>query len=411
MKLFSANNEVNYGSYDEGLDWNIQNCRIYHNGKSLSGRKALALFSTSLRLNIFASTLQAEFEFLKNDSTLRIMLIGYDLLHDLYIEKTWALTNKQFSWEGSPEKYQIQGKSLGLNFDVHCDSSGALHVHFKHFDHYQLHFISHIHRSLRKPLRNVNPFDFDTWSFSEKHAMLECHNMQLVVDGNTYISPMQIQQLSGAAGRHPTTKVRQRGKGSDGQEQVQGEDWNLSYEWSGGYLPPQTKELRCQFWQQGRLLPGAEGANQVPRATIPKLKQPLQADSGLPELAGSLLMMGHDSCSSESAIWLDQKVRYRLPRIILCFARSEQEPSARGGRNSSLLPDLEWEIAAGNSLSLSFRPFGTSNVSKLVFPLSRIQRIYGFFHGRLLDQLGNVVPIQRALGFIDYREIHWRKKQ
>ncbi|WGK69928.1 hypothetical protein P0082_03455 [Candidatus Haliotispira prima] len=417
MKLVSSINEINYGSYDEGLDWNIQNYRVYSNGKNLTGKKAQLRLNSCLRFNIFTENLQAELEFLRSSEALRIMLVSYDTEHDSYLEKTWLLNVKHFSWEGSPEKYEIRGKGLGLDFAVSCDGLGALLVHFSHFDQYHIHFISHIHRADRKPLRNVNPFDFDTWSFSEKHAMLDCGSISLVLEGNNY-----------------TTSAR--------PEPGAAPNFNLSYEWYGGYFPPSTRELRCQFWQQGTADQGAfaeearglemrgletqgletRGLETRGRAAsnpsalisdeeleVSSLREqmaPQYRPGRLPELAGSLLLMGHDSCSSESAIWVEQKVRYRLPRIVPSFGRSEPAIS----KNGRLLPDLEWNISAGKHLSLNFRPFNINGAPQLVFPLTQMQRIYGLFHGKLLDQFGDAIPIQKALGFIDYRRIQWRKR-
>ena len=412
MKLVSSLNEINYGSYDEGLDWNIQNYRIYSNGKSITGKKFQALLNHSLRVNIFAPKLQAELEFLKSKDILRILLIGYDIERDTYLEKSWVLSAKHFSWEGSPEKYLLQGEGLGLDLLVECESSGALHLHFSYFDHYHIHFVSHIHRADRKPLRNVNPFNLNSWSFSEKHAMLACNSMELTLDGNSY-------------SQHPSF--------SSG--------FNLSYEWFGGYLPSVTKELRCQFWQPlnsethkpeteeesldamiSTLTSNNQLSNEQPRwdnwrqATM---QLPNTAGTWKPELAGSLLMMGHDSCSSESAIWVESKLRYRLPRIVPNFGRSEQlqqvaKPFLRFSKwfspsSNYILPDLEWKISAGEHLQLNFQPFSISDAPQLVFPLTQTQRIYGLFYGKLLDQFNDVLPIQKALGFIDYRQVQWRK--
>ena len=418
MKLISPLNEINYGSYDEGLDWNIQN---YQDSMNLSSRKFYALFCSCLRINIFTPKLQAEIELLKSSETLRILLIGYDLKHDVYLEKSWTLTRKQFTWEGSPEKYEIQGRSLGLELHIQCDGPGALHVHFSYFTHYYIHFISHIHRADRKPLRNVNPFDFDNWSFNEKHAMLDCSSIELILDGNHY------SQQPGSADK-----------------------FNISYEWLGGHFPAITKELRCQFWQYAITQQKFEAPTHIHTSALVtdlaaeilteeeeyeeldsfNLQEQGQEQTVLPqpnaqtieglktqEMAGALLMMGHDSCSSESAVWVEQKIRYRLPRIIPTFGRSEQmkqskqmlKQSKLQNKNSDLLPDLEWKITAGKHLYLSFQPFSVNDASKQAFPLTQNQRLYGFFYGKLFDQFGDAVPIRKALGFIDYRQIQWRK--
>ncbi len=415
MKLISPLNEINYGSYDEGLDWNIQN---YQDSINLSSRKFYALLRSCLRINIFTPKLQAEIELLKSNETLRILLIGYDLKYDVYLEKSWTLARKQFVWEGSPEKYEIQGRSLGLELHIQCDGPGFLYFHFSYFDHYYIHFVSHIHRTERKPLRNVNPFDFDNWSFNEKHAMLNCSSIELILDGNHYS-----QQPDLAA------------------------NFNMSYEWIGGHFPAITKELRCQFWQHAvdeqkfeTPVPSKTSAfatdlvNEISieeyevgeesnffdlqqQIVLQKFNSQTVGELKTQRMAGALLMMGHDSCSSESAIWVEQKIRYRLPRIIPTFSRSEQIKSSKQrikqsrllDKNSNLLPDLEWKIAAGKHLYLSFQPFSVNNASKQVFPLTQTQRLYGFFYGKLFDQFGDAVPIRKALGFIDYRQIQWRK--
>ncbi|MEM9423704.1 MAG: hypothetical protein AAF975_02805, partial [Spirochaetota bacterium] len=306
MKLVSPLNEINYGNYDEGLDWNIQNFQARMNGKN--GKAKKAPYHTCLRLNIFAPKLQAEIELLHHNESFRILLLGYDVKHDLYLEKSWMLAAKQFIWEGTPEKYQIQGRALGLDLSIQCDGSGALHFHFNYFDHYHLHFISHLHRTDHKPLRSVNPYDFDTWSFSEKHAMLDCSSIKIVLDGNDCT-------------RHPGFAT----------------GFNLGYEWLGGYFPHTTKELRCQFWQNsGSSAPTQGPVPEQPHPAEKELPRPEEKNK-LSEMAGTLLIMGHDSCSSESAIWLGQKIRYRLPRIVPTFGRSDPSQTA-SGKNLQLLP-------------------------------------------------------------------------
>ena len=355
MQLVSAMNQINYGSYPCGIDWNIDSYELFHRGKILRGEKALALLGFCVRINIFTGELHTELEFLKNDQTLRIVLSAYDRIRDLYIQKTWILRQKQFVWEGGPQAFQISGKPVkfrekfhfGLNFDIRCESTGSLHIHFCYFDQYQIHCIAARNTSIR----SVNPFDLDTWCCTEKHAMLKCDSIQLIIDGNDYSLKNETGDAAGFA---------------------------LGYDWSGGYFPPQTQTLCAYFWQM------------PPRRPI---------------VGGALLLMGHDSCSSESAIWTEQDM-YSLPRLVPGFARSEQTPP---NVRKNLLPDLEWNISAGEQLVLDFHPSAIGDVSRLVFPMTLGQRIYGVFSGVLKDRFGAAVSIQKAPGFIDYRRIEWHK--
>ena len=403
MNIISPLNEINYGYYDEAVDWNIQDYQIRRKGRVLSAKKVRQLLGSCLRLNIFSSRIQAEIEFLKLSNALRILLVAYGVQRDIYLEKTWILPHKRFVWEGSPQDYQLIGKGLGLDFDIKCDGSGSLHLHFSYFDHYQIHFVSHIHRADRESLCNINPFDINTWCFSEKHAMLECKSLDLRLDGHDYNSgPLQAFAATGT-------------------------NFNIAYECLEGYFPAMTRELRCQFWQCSSFAMGQSDGGPVADSPA-RIEETGDIDlisgeerqhlggeeqetterlcSRLSGLAGSLLMIGHDICSSESAIWTDRGIRYSLPRIVPSFGRSEQSAAKYG----ALLPDLDWKILAGKHLELVFRPFSVGDAPQLVFPQTQTQRIYGLFYGKLLNHLGEAIPINKALGFIDYRQIQWRKR-
>ena len=356
MQLVSATNQINYGSYSEGIDWNIQNYELLWGGKVFRGKKALALFSFCVRIHIFTKEFHTELEFLKNDQTLRVRLSGYDRIHDLYIQKIWILGRKQFLWKGDPQTYQILARNLfsgnkqnfGLNFDIRCEN--ALHIHFSYFDQYQIHCIAQCSKSIR----SVNPFNLRNWCYTDKHATLECESIQLIVDGNDYSN-----------------------KSGDAL------DFQLGYDWSGGYFPPQTETLCGYFWQS---LPNRLGA--------------------------TLLLIGHDNCSGESAVWTEREI-FRLPRLVPRFTHSENlpadPPKNANAQKNLLLPDLDWEISAGEQLLLRFHPSSISEVSSLVFPITATQRIYGVFSGELKDRFGAAVSIQNAQGFIDYRQIKWHR--
>lgn len=346
MRVVSPVNQINYGPYDESLDWNLQNYQALRNGKVLAHKQSAEAFTRLCRIHLFHAELLAELEILAHQGNLRIVFTGYDQKREAFLHKSWTLSKRQFLWEGTPETYCIKAKNLGLYLSVDCSPCGTLSYSFRYFDYYSIRFRSQLQREELKPLRNINPFDLESWAFNEKHGLLQPELEELCLDGQNYPLADEI--------------------------------YNLSYEWMGGYLPKENSQLRCLFWQDR---------------------------PDVPQLGASLLALGHDSCSSESAIWIKQRVRYRLPRVVPSF-----QYGALPMDQKLHFPDNGWSFCAQDHLQVKFQPFSTHSTQITTFPLSKSHRLYGHFYGQLFNHMGEVYPIQRALGFIDYQQNLWRRR-
>lgn len=346
MHIISGINQVNYGSYREKPYWNLEDYRVLRNGKPLSLKQTERAFTRCLRLNWISRDLIVEFEFLLTKSSGRFLISVYDRAREISYEKSGLLPRTGVCWNGFSEQFQLSAKSFGADLLLECGPGRLLRCKFQYLNLYRISFQSSLAPSEITPLRSLNPFNLESWSFTEKQALLPLSEPEFFFDGTVY--------------------------------DLRAEETCLHYSWTGGYFPPQTQELYCQFQQSG---------------------------GSLESIAGSLLVMGQDTCSSESAVWVGPKKCFRLPRVVPAFG----SPLLLPGRNE-LVYDSNWNFSSGRDLELQFLPFQWNRSTRLVFPVTQRQRIYGRFFGCLRNQFDESHLIDGAVGFLEYRKVHWRKR-